>query len=200
MKQPVLHRLANQVLGERLAALGFQRHKGVFYRELPSKVIWLLMIGLDARTTETFQVLIGLNSRIISDNADVSRMGLIAAQHVAQHGLHYNSAHWPCTDESTARESLSQIAELINTVIEPWFEQRKSATDLANEMDAIQHGLRKAALYKADGDLTRASRTLEAYRERLSTPRPWDDPTWLATQEKAVDLLFREINKAMRTA
>jgi len=195
MKQSKLYKLAVNVLGERLSQLGFQFEKGDFYRELPSAVIDLIMIGLDVRTNETFQVLCGITSRLITPSQDIATMGVAVGQHLTRSGWSPNSGRWPCADEPAAIRSLSEIAGRIESVIEPWFQERPSLSKMADEMDTNEHGLRKAKLYKADNDIEAARNVLLVYRERLNNPRRWDDPRWLSAEKEAVDGFLRVLTE-----
>ena len=121
MKRSTLLKLARHALDDGFAELGFQYDSGTYYRELPSDVIQLVMIGLDARTVDSFQVLCGLNSRLICEDRPANSVGVVRGWHVTAHGWERNSGRWPCADEATALKSLAEIKALVGTLVLPWF-------------------------------------------------------------------------------
>ena len=191
MKQSHLLRLAFRALEKRFVALLFRYYEGCFYRELTSGVIHIVTIGLDARNNQTFQVLCGLNSRLISGEGEISHLGVIRAAHVTPMGWDRNSGHWPCDDESTALESLSKIGLLIDSLIMPWFQERTTLSAMADELSAEHDGLRKAKLYIADDNLGQARESLSTFRERLNKPMRWLDPVRLEAIKEEVETLLR---------
>jgi hypothetical protein len=193
MKQRQLHALARQHLDDCLLPLDFAASSGTYHRELRSRVIQIILIGLDARTNDTFQVLCGLNARLVSGEADPKSMGVFGGQHLTPHGWDCNSGRWPCENEKVACESFQRIRVLVKDQIEPWFRNRDSLSTLADSMNIDQHGLHMAALYRAENHLDRAVQSLHDYRERLCHPKPWDDSAELDEQLGEVDRLLQEL-------
>jgi hypothetical protein len=164
--------LAHGVLGERFAGLGFAFDQGTYWRELSSGVIHLVMIGHDARTNKTFQVLCGLNARPIVGDANISSLGVVCGWHVTPRGWDCNSGRWSCTDRSSALKSLQTLRGLIDTLIEPWFTKHTRLSDVAAQMEEAR-GIQKAELYIADGDSAKARMALQALLQWLRKPKPW---------------------------
>ena len=197
MKGSRFGKVIQEVLGPVMGPLDFTFEQKTFFRELPSDVLHLVGFEFDPRTTETFRVLCGANTRRIPFYASKhpSEMGFIGAQHLTPTGWDINSGHWPCSDEQEARTSLAKIGALIPTVVEPWFEKHQTLSSVAEHMDT-QHprqGLDKARLYLADGNLALAESTLHAFIEVLEHPKPWNDPKELSNFKSQAQILLAEL-------
>ena len=151
------------------------------------------MIGLDARTTETFQVLFGVNARPNRPDKEVSEMGVVQGWHLTPKGLDRSSGRWKCDTEANALESLASISNLITAILEPWFQAHMTLSSVAREMDTNQFGLQKAHLFLLERQVADAKQALLQYRNRLATPKPWDDPKRLKADQDQVDALLRDI-------
>ena len=195
MTQASLFKLALRILGPKLGPLGFQYERGVFYRELPSGVMHIILLDTSRWSNENFDVTCGLSSRLISPAKEVVNMGFVDGNHLTARGWDCNSAHWPCSDESAAIDSLAKIASQIDSLIEPWFQARTSLSSIAKAMNNEQHGIYQAKLFVADGKLDQARGALLDYRNRLQRPKPWDEPDWLDGEKKQVEDLLHQIEK-----
>lgn len=194
MKQVALLRLAQRVLGDSLVPLGFQFYRGAYFRELPTEVIHIIGITLDVRSTETFRVMCGVTSRLLYPDKDIVNMGVFGRDlHITAQGWDCNSGRWPCHDEAAALESLRRIKELVNTHIEPRFQATTTLSALAENMNTEQHGMWKAMLLRTAGNMERARQVLLRFRDRLSKPKPWDDPDAVEAEKAKADALLREM-------
>lgn len=181
-----------------MTILGFEYSKLTFFRQLSSKVVHLIGLDLDPRTTETLQVLCGVNTRLIERYAamDAQDMAYIGGQHLTSNGWSVNSGRWPCVTDQEARKSLEQIRDLVLTLVEPWFQQFQTLSSVAEKMDTThpRQGLDKARLFLADANLPRAIETLGEFLQRLDSPKSWDDLQELAGLREQAEALLREIS------
>jgi hypothetical protein len=194
MKWSTLLTLARRLLDDAFAELEFQCDGGAYYRELASGVIQLVMIGPDARTDDSFQILCGLNSRLICEDRPASSVGVVRGWHLTARGWDCNSGRWPCADETTAFRSLTEIKALVGTLVLPWFQARTNSSSVADDISAEQDGISKAKLYMADGDMGRAREALNVFRRRLGRPMPWMQPARIAALTAEVDSLIETLH------
>ena len=194
MNQSVLRRLAARILEDGLLEVGFHLVDSAYVRELSSGVIHIILIGLDARSKETFQVLCGVNTRQIVGDEKPQAMGVFGGQHLTKKGWCVNSGRWGCRTEEEAIESLGRVRALCLELADPWLSQFQTLSSVAHILSDDQQGIVKARLFVADGNIVGARESLLSYRRRLSQPKEWDNPKFLEKEKAEVESLLQAIS------
>ncbi len=194
MKLKQLRRLARQHLDGPMNSLGFSWDDGGYLNQLSTGVIHRMLIGLDARTNDSFQVLCGVNAALPDDEGcPLSRRGVYRGEHLTADGWSCNSGHWSCRTENEAIDSFIQISSKVSTDVVDLFSQYKTLSAAANLLHDQQHGILKAKLFLADKQPKDAISSLLNYQKRLEQPKPWDDLVESAKEKELVENLLAKI-------
>lgn len=143
----------------------FEFFKGTFHRALPSLLSHLIVVDMN-RSRETFWVICGLNSSVLTGDVPPNEMGMYHSRYLTKVGLQISSRDWNCRNDALATESLQEVAEATERFALPWFSLHQTLASFAAEMSDDQDYL-KGRLYLKEGNIGSARANFEHYLRRL---------------------------------
>lgn len=125
--------------------LGFEFARNAYVRELKSRLRQSMGFDLERSRGETFRVVLGLNSPIISYELPADETGACFLQFLTKSGIADFPRNWPCHNEATVRRSLTKISGMMDDWVIPWLARHRTLRDLA-EMLSDEHAELKERL------------------------------------------------------
>lgn len=192
MTEKEFDKICAEILGAVLSEkIGFVFLNGTYFREKDTGIRELIIIDFDSRSKKTFRVLVGLNATAISEGLSPDEAGTLCVKYVNGRVLSSSGKNLPCFNRAAALSSLSQILDIVDSVIIPWFNQFKSMHDLASCAEDF-YLFHKGKLFLLSGDLKQAEHYLSKHVAYLEN-KPQSPEILVALSETKI-LLGKALN------
>lgn len=147
---------------------GFLFVEGTFVRDFPKQVRHVVMFDFDVVKKNTFRVMVGFNSPIITGELSPNEAGVLGVRYLSESGLSDVPTNFPCFKKEIARQSLTRVKTLLTEHAIPWMSLFDSLEKIADVVEE-QYPFIKGKLYFSVGAREKAKTYLSRHLSYLTT-------------------------------
>jgi hypothetical protein len=157
--------LCSQLHGILIENQAFVFLRGMYYRDLPSKVRHVLIIDYN-RKKGVFYIIVGLNSPLITGDGPPDEAGVYVSAYLSPGGIVGTPVPYKAYNLVSIEKSLEMVRFAIEAYALPWFNKVQSLSDMAALLGKEYDFLKGKLLFEA-GDFPAAKHWFKEYEKRL---------------------------------
>lgn len=166
MNNKALDKLCRSRLDELLiGSQSFVFLRGVYYRDLPSKVRHVLIIDYN-RKKNVFYIILGFNSSVTDGDIPPDEAGVFFSAYLSPGGIASAPVPYKAFDLVSIEKSLELVRVAIEAHALPWFDKARSLAEMAALLGKEYDFFKGKLLFEA-GDFTAAKQWFKEYEKRL---------------------------------